>query len=128
MTPEQLKNVTPAPWIVDAPGCVGHHFKEGGKRTIAIPGRRGAAWPEDEADAEFIALARNAEDVMMRRGWSPVKSPLANEGWRVDMDDGCYFAYGREDSDVQSAHWHHPFVALVEADKWYKANVGEKSA
>lgn len=73
--------------------------------------------------AERIALMHAAEKVMAERHWSPMKSPLATEGWRVDTNDGCYFAFGREDEQgVQPAHWPDPFTALVEADKWCTAN------
>lgn len=72
------------------------------------------------ADAEFIAIARNAFDVMMRRGWSPLKS---RNGWRVDQDDGTYFAFGKD--GVEPAEWADPFTALVAADAWYRENVEE---
>jgi hypothetical protein len=78
---------------------------------------------EAEANAAFIALGRNAFDVMMRRRWSPVASPIAGT-WRVDTDDGAYFAYGKEDEDgVNPAEFADPFTALVEADRWYRENV-----
>jgi hypothetical protein len=77
-----------------------------------------------ETDRRFVGLARAACDVMMRRGWSPLKS---RDGWRVDTGDGCYFCYGKEDEDgAVPAQWSHPFIALVEADEWQKANM-EKS-
>lgn len=72
-------------------------------------------------NAEFIALARNAFDVMMRRGWYAY--PVSVETWQVEMcgisnDDRRQWMALGEHAD--------PFTALVEADKWYKENV-EKS-
>lgn len=87
-----LANLTPAPWI-SAP------FKSDGS---------GGTWL-DIADAHFIAIARNAFDVMMRRGWS-VKC-FQSGRWYVD--NGSEYLNSADD----------PFTALLEADAWYKANV-----
>lgn len=106
MTPEQLKLVTPAPWIYSFPGCV-HvvclHYKE-----------PSLAHKEAEANAEFIALARNAEDVMLQRKWNPTRRPDGQ--WVVEDDHGNIHSKGSEG-------WHHPFVALCEADAWVKKHV-----
>lgn len=83
--------------------------------------------PADLAALEFAALARNAFDIMLRRGWSALKSP-ASDKWRVDTDDGCYFAWGREEEEgVEPAEWPDPFSALVAADEWYRAHVEAKA-
>ncbi len=70
--------------------------------------------------AEFVALARNAFDVMMRRGWMP---NLYSDGWWGVQDrDGLYprgllgCAQGVRSAD--------PFTALVEADRWCTEHVG----
>jgi len=60
-----LSKLTPAPWIAD-------------RREIEVP-ENFHIYDEgghNEEDAAFIALARNAFDVMMRRGWGV-------EAWRV---------------------------------------------
>ena len=84
----------------------------------------GFCWDEgNRVNFEFIALARNAFDVMMRRGWIAVQHCMTpgQETWIVlnkfkvaverGGNSGVYF----EAAD--------PFTALVEADKWYKENV-----
>lgn len=88
---------------------------------------------ECEANADFIALARNAFEVMMRRGWTADKSSVEGEGWRVMMF-GDHFAFTedgeagtfRSDRITAIPHWPDPFTALVEADAWYRANVEAK--
>lgn len=123
-----LANLSPAPWKVDAPGCVSCNFPAGGSRTIAIPGNRYRASERDVADAEFIALARNAFEVMTRRGWWAVKDIL-----------GTFFVKGPNKGKFQHLDTPHPFddwgnpsrfpdpyTALVEADKWYRENVEGK--
>lgn len=47
-------------WTNDAPGCVGGHYSQGGKRTIAICGGGELADTEDRADAAFIAEAHES--------------------------------------------------------------------
>jgi len=59
----------------------------------------------------FIVLARNAFDVMMRRGWSV----------RKDLDGEWFCMESSRDGLAIKAK--DPFTALVEADRWYKANV-----
>ena len=67
-------------------------------------------------DAEFIALARNAFDVMMRRGWwASFDGGLHPEKWSV---------HGKGSGFLRDQKMHDdPFTALVEADKWYKENI-----
>lgn len=70
------------------------------------------SWDQLKTDIDFIALARNAFDVMMRRGWYPI--PYFGK-WRAHGADGYM---GDKFPD--------PFTALVETDKWYKENVEKK--
>lgn len=75
------------------------------------------------ANAAFVALARNAFDVMMRRGWGVTP---AYE--KPPYDEFCV----QDSADQQirgliAKTWPDPFTALVEADKWYKENVESKS-
>jgi hypothetical protein len=113
-----LSKLTPAPWIHDLPGCVGHVYPEGGMRVIAVPGYPSKAQPIDLADAEFIALARNAFDVMARRGWGVVQR---SSGWFAAIP-------GSEPMvEFRKMRFPDPFTALVESDKWYRENVeGER--
>lgn len=59
-------------------------------------------------DLEFIALARNAFDVLMRRGWHPSRDSAG--GW------WCEYVHAPD-----------PFTALVLADEWYKTREGEEA-
>lgn len=73
-----------------------------------------------EGNDEFICLARNAFDVMMRRGWG-VERFIAPDGsfqWSVESNGVRNIVGGTtiwSNSD--------PFTALVEADKWYRENI-----
>lgn len=81
-------------------------------------------------NAEFIALARNAFDVMMRRGWYPAKVNWHAEGvncWGVVQPSlGNNRMMGTLTS-TEPYLWPDPFTALVEADKWYRENVEAKA-
>jgi hypothetical protein len=69
---------------------------------------------------EFIVLARNAFDVMMRRGWFVVPNYMTRPGtaWRVKT--------AWPNCEVEWKEWPDPFTALVEADKWFRENVDNK--
>lgn len=74
------------------------------------------------ADAEFYVAAREAFDVMVRRGWGP---QMTADGWTVRDFPRKHVTEGvktfREWAIRQS--WPDPFSALIEADRWYTANV-----
>lgn len=74
--------------------------------------------------AAFAALARNALDVMMRRGWGVVLNPEAGpmQGWLVELPNASY-PMGTKMYDLVNARWKDPFTALVEADAWYREHV-----
>lgn len=74
-------------------------------------------------DAEFIALARNAFDVMMRRGWEVHHIRVGQWGVPYVMHEGEFRAWLKLDPKALAAD---PFTALVEADRWYRENI-EKS-
>lgn len=117
-----LMKLTPAPW--GSPS----YAKENGR--VTTPYGSFEVGSGRSADAEFIALARIAFDVMLRRGWSAILNPCDEKTWRVDMNDGTCFAYGREeefDAGVNPADWPDPFTALVEADRWYAEHVEKAS-
>ncbi len=105
-----LDNLAPAPWKADGQRVEGPD--EGGDRGRMVIYDEGG---HTETEAEFIALARNAFDVMVRRGWGVA----------------CY-GPGRWVVPGFSKHWYvvhagppydypDPFTALVEADNWLKA-------
>ena len=77
---------------------------------------------EKNANMAFIALARNAFDVMMRRGWHAYFDEAA-QGWFLGGHHGSLNAF----SQSVGACFSDPFTALVEADKFYRENV-EKQA
>lgn len=67
-------------------------------------------------DFAFIALARNAFDVMMRRAWSPEG---CLDEWSVTEPD-IHTPTGTISSSkpIGGKYWPDPFTALVEADRW----------
>ncbi len=72
----------------------------------------------------FIALARNAYDVMMRRGWYPV--PVESELWNV-CTQGLAGKLPEEFWEAwRKLRFADPFTALVEADAWYREHVEGK--
>jgi hypothetical protein len=115
--------LSPAPWVVRVDpeldwSCI--------PKPNGYPLLMGEDESEDcRAALAFAALARNAEDVMLRRDWHAKR-----------IGDGCWLALtghdrpitdewlAQDESRIPSRRfWPHPFVALVEADEWYKANV-----
>jgi len=120
-----LNKLTPAPWFwskcgnwifgPDVNGIVGEHILCYNTDDDGLHG--------EQADKDFIALARNAFDVMMRRGWSPC---LAEEDGPLDewtlFDSGGLPVISCPGVTVPRI-WPDPFTALVEADEWYKENV-----
>ena len=77
-------------------------------------------WRGKRADAEFHALARNAFDVMMRRGWG------VEQIWNNDLRIHRWFIVTGLSVALREG-FVDPFTALVEADRWYRENV-EKGA
>jgi hypothetical protein len=114
-----LDELALAPWHVEDhadsdhfPGLVRVYMKRSGDDP--------SPWVADvglsRSNAEFIALARNAFDVMMRRGWSPERM---GDTWVVNDEDGRMFNYQSE----ELMRWPDPYTALVEADAWYKEHI-----
>lgn len=97
--PFDLSKLTPAPWVT-AP------FKTD---------RESGCTYLDLTDAIFIALARNAFDVMQRRGWGV--SRLENGRWVIENPDrrGWVFI---NDRNWIFATLIEAYEGLVEADKW----------
>ncbi len=78
-------------------------------------------------DLEFVALARNAFDVMMRRGWSVgCHNGKFAAFMPASVPQGKYMAQGSTvviKDDLEQGYRADPFTALVEADEWYRENV-----
>jgi hypothetical protein len=86
---------------------------------------------ECEANCEFVALARNAFDVAMRRGWTVERISQMGGGfiWRITPHSAndevrlCGANAAKFKTYVLLQKATDPFTALVEADRWYKENV-----
>ena len=128
-----MGKLTPAPWTVEV-----HDRTDGGcelrERTVGplfVRSNFPPGTPEgDQADADmaFIALARNALDVMMRRGWVPVRTPtgkwtFGNEVAPLVVGD----SFKAAEDYLKSFPQDDPFTALVEADRWYRGHVEAKA-
>lgn len=125
-----LSKLTPAPWEVRAdnePNAVDSI----GKRPFAFQlSDHGDKWRsavcmgwENHEDMAFVALARNAFDVMMRRGWR-FKYKNAHNHMRWEVVN----AFGTDGRPIPDEYRiaDDPFTALVEADKWYTEHVERK--
>ena len=124
-----LSKLTPAPWRID-------EFSDNETTAICGPGSddhvciiqhgdelaQGPS-PTEEVNAEFIALARNALDVQMRREWFSVPDGFTGR-WKVATNLQAYkipMELWQAWEDVIRAD--NPFTALVHADKWYAEHI-----
>jgi|SRR6516162_4464215 len=119
-----LSKLSPAPWKLQGDGEYSAEdypeviFSNGDMLTRALHGNDSCL--SCKADAEFIVLARNAFDVMMRRKWGLSYRGGFEPGWFVlDILDDPLFPPGDEPALLPAD----PFTALVEADRWYTENV-----
>lgn len=105
-----LSKLTPtrAPWKVHKSCAPGHSIVMAGRRRVC---------PALAADAELIALARNALDVMMRREWGVGG---ASRWWAALPPTECPEKFRRWCDDH---YFPDPFTALIEADHWYREHV-----
>ncbi len=116
-----IAKLEPAPWEVvrdDQSGCryIPH---SSGFPMLVVDSDDGE---HDIAALEFAALARNAFDVMMRRGWSLTRHPHL-QTWSVTFRaKGFETILAREKCGYVHNHLD-PFTALVAADKWYKEHI-----
>lgn len=103
-----IDKLTPAPWGF-ADGCwvdpEGNPVFETSSDQLIVG---------NVDDIEFVSLARNAFDIMMRRGWWAV---CDSEKWWVRGEGTGPYLYHNDQP------WADPFTALTEADKWYRENV-----
>ncbi len=124
-----LEKLTPAPWDVTA------DTSSAMPAVVDAEGKPVAWVPLEAADLRhFIALARNAFDVMMRRGWWAIEVNVTTEDelppfskghgkiWRVSSFCGPLPLKKFTKEQIAPD----PFTALVEADRWYKENVEGK--
>lgn len=136
MSIDQTK-LTPAPWrserrysdgieVVPRINCERNADRECG-RVADLVGAPYLGYESTVVNAEFIALARNVFDVMMRRGWEfrtvPGCGYCATFTTGHCVDD-TWIAEGNKPT-MKRFHAD-PFTCLVEADAWYKANVEAK--
>jgi hypothetical protein len=112
-----LEKLTPAPWKVAFHGMVD---PSKAWRIVDSTGDT-VGWCISGSDASIIALARNAFDVMTRRGW-----------WAEPIGQNWYVSTGRfgasageVEAFLSNRPFPDPFTALVEADRWFVQNVVE---
>lgn len=122
-----LTKLTPAPWYVTT-NDYGTEFTVCAKLNGQVA--RIVSWHSD-IDAEFIALARNAFDIMMWHGWHAVPLRFTDDGcdqWGVKSADAMVETIAESGFSKKSCtFWPDPFTALVEADAWYRANIEKAS-
>ncbi len=108
-----LSKLTPAPWKADCESTAWVASKSDCALILCNDPIHGG---EAEENAAFIALARNAFDVMMRRECGIQKL----NRWVLTCKTGWLYLAGRNwiADDLAIA-----YELLVEADKWYVANV-----
>lgn len=107
-------------WSVGPESC-----PQDGEPHICVTGED----EEARAMCEFIALARNAFDVMMRRGWHVEQTDPEDKEekrmWFVPWPSNERKTW--PDVWMNGKQWFaDPFTALVEADRWCKENVEKK--
>ena len=73
---------------------------------------------EPVTNAAFIALARNAFDVAMRRGWG--FTGINGHYWPIDPQEFHHvlIEFRGHFAGLSLPDWPDPFTALTEADKW----------
>lgn len=110
-----LSKLTPMPWLPKS----SHDIKAGPEdydATIAKFWSSPFSLTPDVAqeNRNFTLLARNAFDVMMRRGWTVMPCYINRPGtfWKVRMLE--------RDHEIEQKEFPDPFTALVEADLWFK--------
>lgn len=128
-----LTRLTPAPWAwhgPDDPGiefgatCVCNVQCHGNVKTIAREREQFS-----HADAEFIALAHAAFDVMRRREWGVRLADSCPVAGRIVLQWQAIENRGGTVVGINGMIWaDDPFTALVKADAWYKANVENAGA
>lgn len=115
-----LSKLTPAPWHASNDECPCVYSD-----TTSYESPLFEPCESTEADAQFVALARKAFDVQMRRGWGTQKH---NGFWIVSVrsvvDMGNLYFSGWLSNHCRD--FIDPFTSMVEADKWYSENVEQQ--
>lgn len=134
-----LTQLTPAPWVADNLNwrneespfdryVHGDRYEdEDGticSTSVAVVLGNATSVAIQDSNAEFITLARNAFDVMLRRGWGVrmfSHNKSGGQQWSVEniYGDGFWFPHHDKSHNIKSQFWPDPFTALVEADRWY---------
>ena len=112
-----LSKLSPAPWFLAQQGPMLSVCSEGQPIIADMANYLRANYRDD---AEFIALARNVFDIMVRRGWWV--APLEV----VSPPRTIWFVVGGIGTRRFNAT--DPFSALIAADKWYREHVECKQA
>ena len=101
-----LSKLTPAPWFMEL---------EQTKIILSSASVQRIAWVFDENHTEFMALARNAFEIMMRRGWHAKQE-----------SDGLWRAWSQHEREkpvlICILSKPDPFTAIVEAESWHVTN------
>jgi hypothetical protein len=118
-----LEKLTPAPWTPAIESDRGYRGEEYGRFYFPtfeeVPFGFDVGLEQIAAnDAEFIALARNAFDVMMRRGWTVVRRK--GKWFVASVDENLVEKFKGRMMDSPA---NDPFTALVEANRWYEEHV-----
>jgi hypothetical protein len=102
--------LSPAPWFVNPrTGVICHGDPSDDRDNYPIDN------PEDD---EFTCLARNAYDVMMRRGWGVGFLPASDES----PNEFIVLFHKAMPLEMPPFITDDPFTCLIEADKWATAN------
>lgn len=117
-----LSKLTPAPWELVLQDWQPPQLLAADKMSGLI----GTGHTESaEAMLQFAALARNAFDVKVRRGWSEIRIDglwMAVDDRGRPIDD-TWLVQHPDRTPTMQRFWPYPYISLVEANKWYRENV-----
>ena len=131
-----ISKLTPAPWFAYEGTVMTGPLEYGFGPTVACccyehirHGKEKSGFESTDVElAHFIALARNAFDVMMRRGWYVVPQGETEPYlWGVRTNSGHDLPLKFLTSEPWTGVFNDPFTALVEANRWYRENVEKVS-
>ncbi len=114
-----LKDLSPAPWEASERRVLA--FPPEGCRVVCYTASgKSTRTPASEADAAFIALARNDLEVKLRRGWHTEKCSDADQWVVPQLLPSVMF---RSDCGGIEAIYQdgHDVGLLTKADEWLKA-------
>ncbi len=129
--PIDLTKLSPAPWEPDyEDGTIEGILMMAHHANINTAVRLGEDY--SRTNLAFVALARNAFDIMTRRMWFPrfVGTVDGQQQWMayswVALKNVCEIAADFRATECVR-HWLYPdpYTAIVETEKWYCENVEE---